>query len=72
MILLRVQVPYAEDVTPSSSGCLSAGQSSESLTSDDMLLQTTHTASLFDQSMLNWQGLQEWAEKTWAKRSVTC
>ena len=36
-----------------------------SLESD--LLQPGLSPSIFDQSILNWQSLQEWAQKTWAK-----
>ena len=36
-----------------------------SLESD--LLQPGLAPSIFDQSILNWQSLQEWAQKTWAK-----
>ena len=35
-----------------------------------MLRNDTVTSSVFDQSLLNWQGLQEWAQKTWDKRYV--
>ena len=81
LLFRRAKVPYADDdvsTTSSSScggggGCLGSGDSSsDSQDSTSRLLrrQPAHTASLFDQSMLNWQGLQEWAEKTWAKRCV--
>ena len=32
------------------------------------LLQPVVTQSIFDQSMINWQNLQEWAQRQWAKR----
>ena len=83
LLFRRAKVPYAgDDVSSASSssscggggGCLGSGDSStDSQDSSSRLLrrQPAHTASLFDQSMLNWQGLQEWAEKTWAKRCVS-
>ena len=34
---------------------------------ESKLLQPVLAPSIFDQSILNWQSLQEWAQKTWAK-----
>ena len=34
---------------------------------DSSLVQPALAPSIFDQSILNWQSLQEWAQKTWAK-----
>ena len=34
------------------------------------MLQPVMTPSIFDQSMLNWQNLQDWAQRTWAKRNT--
>ena len=39
-----------------------------SLDSTVRLLQPVVTQSIFDQSMINWQNLQEWAQRQWAKR----
>lgn len=36
--------------------------------SEDGENEDAWSPSLFDQSMVNWQGLQEWAQKQWAKR----
>lgn len=64
-IYLQVHYPgYEQDKTllSSKSGCELASEC------DDEPVQSTVTYSILDQSILNWQNIQDWAQKQWLKR----